>query len=62
MHSPGTDRSALAGMNENLIMLFSLLPFGCFRPASWKIFFIVWAAALIVASMFYYLIIYAASF
>ena len=41
-------------------MWSSLLPMGTFRPASWRILFIVFVVALIGASWFYYLIVRAA--
>lgn len=43
-------------------MLFSLLPFGYFGPSNWKVLLIVWGVAIVVASMFCWLIIYAAGF
>ncbi len=41
-------------------MFCSLLPFGTFRPATLRILFVVFLAALIVASLFCWLLIYAA--
>ncbi len=43
-------------------MFWSLLPFGYFGPASWRTLIIVSAVALVVASLFCYLLIYAANY
>ena len=41
-------------------MLFSLLPLGYFGPANWKILIIVLIVAVIVVSLFSYLLVHAA--
>ena len=43
-------------------MFFNLLPSGYFGPASWRTLIIVSAVALVVVSLFCYLIIYAAHY